>query len=109
MHVHKTGGAALTGVLANRFAARDCLELYAGLEPDLSQIDRYRYVGARPALPRALREPLYILTVRDPIDRALTYARSFPAEYRRPRSCEWAGSRVTTRGHGGGWPGMHAG
>jgi hypothetical protein len=86
MHVPKTGGAALSGALANRFAQSDCLELYFGPERDLSDVDRFRYVTGHvdASLIDGFRERPFVLTVlRDPIDRALShyaYTRSFPED-----------------------------
>lgn len=91
MHVHKTGGAALTGVLANRFAASDCLELYFGPEADLSDLDRFRYVSGHvhASFIERFAQPPFVLTVlRDPIDRALSsysYTRSLPVQFELPR------------------------
>jgi hypothetical protein len=90
MHVPRTGGAALTGVLENRFAASDCLELHHGPEPDLSDIGRFRYIAGhldRSFLERFDRPPFVLTVLRDPIDRALsTYSltRSFPPGYEAP-------------------------
>jgi hypothetical protein len=92
MHVPKTGGAALTGVLANRFATGDCLELYFGPEPDLSEVDRYRYVSGHidaSFIQRFARPPFVLTLLRDPIDRALStysFTRSFPAHYELPQT-----------------------
>jgi hypothetical protein len=90
MHVHKTGGAALTGVLANRFAARDCLELYFGPEADLSDLDRFRYVSGHvhaSFIERFAQAPFVLTVLRDPIDRALSsysYTRSLPVQFELP-------------------------
>ncbi len=90
LHVQKTGGATLTGVLANRFAASDCLELYTGPTPDLSELDRLRYVSGHvdvSFIDRFPRPPFVIVVLRDPIDRALSayaYTRSFPLDYQVP-------------------------
>jgi hypothetical protein len=90
LHVHRTGGAALTGVLANRFAARDCLELYTGPEPDLGDLDRLRYVSGHvdtSFIERFTRRPFVFTMLRDPIERALSayaFTGSFPLEYELP-------------------------
>ena len=90
LHVPKTGGASLTGVLGNRFAAGDCLELYTGPEPDLGDLDRLRYVSGHmdvSFIDRFARAPFLVTVLRDPIDRALStyaYARSFPLDYEVP-------------------------
>jgi hypothetical protein len=90
LHVPKTGGAALTGVLSNRFAAGDCLQLYFGPEPDLRNLERFRYVSGHLSLSYLDRfqEPPFIVTfLRDPIDRALSsysYARSLRLESQPP-------------------------
>jgi hypothetical protein len=92
LHVQKTGGAALSGVLGNRFAAGDCLELYFGPDPDLSRIDRYRFITGHfdASLLDRFAEPPFLLTLlRDPIDRALStylYTRSFPPDYGVPET-----------------------
>jgi hypothetical protein len=90
MHVPKTGGAALSGVLGNRFAASDCRELYYGPEPDLSDVDRYRYVAGHvdtSFIERFDRPPFVLTVLRDPIDRAISaysFTRSFPPDYEAP-------------------------
>jgi hypothetical protein len=92
MHVAKTGGAALTGVLGNRFAAGDCLEFYFGPAPDLSDVDQFRYVSGHfdaSFIERFARRPYVVTLLRDPIDRALStyfYTRSFPADYELPET-----------------------
>jgi hypothetical protein len=96
IHVPKTGGAALNGALANRFAQSDCLELYFGPERDLSDVDRFRYVSGHfdASFIDRFRERPFVLTVlRDPIDRALShyaYTRSFR---RTPTPRHWTGTR----------------
>lgn len=90
LHVHKTGGSALTGVLGTRFAARDCAELYFPPEPDLSDLDRFRYVSGHlnaPFIERFAHPPFVLTVLRDPIDRALSsysYTHSFPADHQFP-------------------------
>jgi hypothetical protein len=92
LHVQKTGGTAVSGALANRFAAPDCLNLYFGPEPDLGDIGRYRFVTGHitARLVQRFTEPPFVVTVlRDPIDRALSaysYSRSFPLEYEGPKA-----------------------
>jgi hypothetical protein len=87
MHVQQTGGTTLSGALANRFAASDCLSLYFGPEPDLSEIDRYRFVTGHVTsglLERFTRPPYLVTLLRDPIERALSaysFTRSFPPDY----------------------------
>jgi len=71
----KTGGATLTGALANRVAARDSLLLYYRPQPDLRDLDRYRYVSAH--VPFSFLErfdgPRFVFTfLRDPLERALS-------------------------------------
>ncbi len=83
MHVHKTGGSALAGALGNRFAADECLELYFGGEPDLNDLDRFRYVTGHldaSFIERFANPPFVLTALRDPIDRGLSsysYTRSF--------------------------------
>jgi hypothetical protein len=88
LHVHKTGGSALTGALSNRFAASDCLQLYFGPEPDLAGLERFRYVSGHlsASFLDEFRTPPFVVTfLRDPVERALSsysYTRSFPLDYR---------------------------
>jgi hypothetical protein len=92
LHLPKTGGAAFTGALGNRFAAGDCLELYFGPAPDLSEVDRFRYLSGHfdaSFIERFERPPYVITLLRDPIARALStysYTRSFPADYKLPET-----------------------
>jgi hypothetical protein len=87
LHVPKTGGSTLTGVLSNRFAPDDCLSLYFGPEPDLKDLDRFRYITGHVGLSflEQFERPPFVFTfIRDPIDRALSsysYTRAFPPEY----------------------------
>ena len=108
MHVPRTGGASLTGVLGNRFAAGDCLELYFGPEPDLRDLDRYRHVSGHfdISLTEHFNRPPFVVTVlRDPIERALsTYSstRSFPPDYQFQRLLR-RGTGAGTRELGREW------
>lgn len=87
LHVPKTGGATLTGVLSNRFAARDCLLLYHPPQPDVSGIDSFRYLSGH--LPVSFidrfRMPPFLFTfLRDPVERALSaysFYRTRPPDY----------------------------
>jgi hypothetical protein len=45
LHVQKTGGAALTGAVSNRFAARECLLLHYSPQPELHDLARFRYLS----------------------------------------------------------------
>jgi hypothetical protein len=90
LHIHKTGGSTLTGALSNRFAARDCLSLYFGPEPDLGDLERFRFISGHLDISflAGFREPPFVVTfLRDPIERALSsfsYTRSFPPDYQPP-------------------------
>jgi len=75
LHVPKTAGATLTGILSNRFATRDCLHLYDGPAPDLSELERFRYVSGHLSadfLDKFENPPFAFTFVRDPIERALS-------------------------------------
>jgi hypothetical protein len=84
MHVSKTAGSTFTGVLSNRFAVGEILELYFASEADLDDLDRYRYVSGHVTaafLERFRRRPFVFTLLRDPIDRALSsysFTRAFP-------------------------------
>jgi hypothetical protein len=87
LHTQKTGGAALTGSIANRLAAADCLLLYYSPEPDVGELDAYRYVSGHVPLSFADRfaEPPFTFTfLRDPVERALSaysFYRTRPPEF----------------------------
>ena len=90
LHVPKTAGSTFTGVLSNRFAVGDSLELYFASEADLDDLDRYRYVSGHVTtafLERFRRRPFLFTLLRDPIDRALSsysHTREFPYTNQRP-------------------------
>ena len=90
MHVPKTGGSALAGVLGNRFASGEILELYTDADADLSDPDAFRYVSGHVTLAfadRFRRAPFVLTVLRDPIDRALSsysFVRSSPPTYEPP-------------------------
>lgn len=76
LHVQKTGGAALTGAISNRFRECDCLLLYYSPEPDVSGVDSLRYVSGHVPLSfiELYREPPFVFTfLRDPVERALSH------------------------------------
>ena len=87
LHIRKTGGAALTGVLSNRFAESDCLLRYSPPAPDLQGLGRYRYVAGHVPVSFVDRfeSPPYVVTfLRDPIERALStfsFLRTRPPEF----------------------------
>jgi hypothetical protein len=91
LHVPKTAGSTLTGVLSNRFAAHDCLALYWGPEQDSADLQRFRYISGHLNLSflDLLEGPPFVFTfLRDPVERALSaysYCRTFPLDPRRPR------------------------
>ncbi|HEX3562380.1 MAG TPA: sulfotransferase family 2 domain-containing protein, partial [Solirubrobacterales bacterium] len=104
LHVQKTAGSTLRGVLSNRFAARDCIELYSGSEPDANDLDRARYVTGHldaSFIERFRQPPFVIALLRDPIDRALSaysYSRSFPSDFQPPAPPPGSDSRAIRRG-----------
>jgi hypothetical protein len=87
LHVQKTGGAALTGAISNRFAERECLLLYYSPEPDVSNADSFRYISGHVPISfvDTLRDPPFLFTfLRDPVERALSaysYYRTRPPEF----------------------------
>ena len=87
LHTQKTGGAALTGSIANHFAAADCLLLYYSPEPDVSDLDDYRYVSGHVPLSfteRFAERPFIFTFLRDPVERALSaysFYRTRPLEF----------------------------
>lgn len=89
LHIRKTGGAALTGVISNRFAESNCLLRYSAPEPDLEDLERYRYVASHVPISFVDRfeSPPYVFTfLRDPIERALStfsFLRTRPPEFPR--------------------------
>jgi hypothetical protein len=105
MHVPKTGGALLTGVLANRFAASEVRELYFGPQRDFSDLDRYRYVSGHfdfAFIERWFeRRPFVFTVLRDPIDRALSayfFSRSFGPDYELPQTVRLDWTRGDEKG-----------
>jgi hypothetical protein len=90
LHVSKTGGTTFGQAISNRFSAEACLSLYRAPQPDLTDIDRYRYVSGH--LPLSFlahfsEQPFVVTCLRDPVDRALSmysYLRSFPWESEQP-------------------------
>jgi hypothetical protein len=90
LHVQKTAGSTLRGILSNRFAARDCLALYSAPDPDPVDLNRARYVTGHldASVIESFHQPPYVIALlRDPIDRALSaysYAGSFPPEFQPP-------------------------
>ncbi len=87
LHVQKTGGAAVTGSIANRFAAPDCLLLYYSPEPDVSDLNAYNYVSGHVSLSfadRFRKRPFIFTLLRDPVERALSaysFYRTRPPEF----------------------------
>jgi hypothetical protein len=87
LHIPKTGGATITGVLSTRFAEEDCLPLYLGPPPELSDLDRFRYVTGHftASFIRRFRRPPYVVTfLREPIERSLSsysYLQGLTPEY----------------------------
>jgi hypothetical protein len=85
--VQKTGGAALTGAISNRFAERECLLLYYSPPPDISDLETFRYVsGHLPIsfLDRFANPPFVFTLLRDPVERALSaysFYRTRPPEF----------------------------
>jgi hypothetical protein len=93
LHVNKTAGSTLTGVLSNRFVARDCLALYFGREPEVHDLQRFRYITGHLtfSILDLFEGPPFVFTfLRDPIERALSaysfYRTFFPPDYRPPRA-----------------------
>jgi hypothetical protein len=75
LHVPKAGGTALWGVLANRFAAEDCLDTYYGRRPTDGELNAARFVTGHlsmSVLDRFERSPFSVTVLREPIERALS-------------------------------------
>jgi hypothetical protein len=75
LHVPKAGGTALGGVLANRFAADDCVDTYEARRPTDTQVNAARFMTGHvsmSALERFERPPFSITVLREPIARALS-------------------------------------
>jgi hypothetical protein len=76
-------------MLSTRFAAEDCLPLYQRPAPDLSDLDRFRYVTGHltASFAELFRRPPFLVTfLRDPIDRVLSsysYLREMTPDFAR--------------------------
>ena len=92
LHIPKTGGNTVTGVLSTRFAEQDCRPLYLGPVDDLSDLDRFRYVTGHvtASFTGRFQTPPYVVTIlRDPIERSLSsysYLQRLSPEYVRSLS-----------------------
>ncbi|HKH22929.1 MAG TPA: sulfotransferase family 2 domain-containing protein [Solirubrobacterales bacterium] len=87
LHVQKTAGATVTGSIVNRFAEPESLLLYYSPEPDVSDLEPYRYVSGHVTLSFADRfteRPFVFTFLRDPVERALSaysFYRTRPPEF----------------------------
>jgi Sulfotransferase family len=75
LHVRKTGGAALTGAISQRFSRRECQLLYYPPEPSVYDLDGFRYVSGHVPLSfldRFRDRPFVFTLLRDPVERALS-------------------------------------